>query len=427
MEIEDNSSPSDAQHTRATGTSTFTAGTTSFPSRAMRVGLLGKSKLGFVNGRFPKSRFEHALHDLWEKVNVVVLSWIMNSVRPGLLSSVLYAFDAQKVWKDLKERFDNVNGSRKSDHDDDSYSGINKAYSMLVDQESQRNLANFTQAVQITESLDSTALYSNKVTNNTWSQFKPVGNYCQVQYEYCHFKGYTKENCYKLIGYSPDFKSKRKGGNQQCRGEVGLSQSSQTRGGHSDFNQAQIAPGKIPVPFFTQEKYQQIIHLLNKGDEEGSSSKASSAGILISLVSEYVNHNWIVDTGASNHMTTNLQMLNSYQQIPTSQRSKVHLPTRTTVLVSHKGNSTVLKDKDISNVLYIPDFQYNLLSFSQLTKELQCLVAFFPDLCVFHDLYSGQMMGIGKEDHGLYLLKGRIPMKAKSSFIANNKCAHIAV
>lgn len=85
---------------------------------------------------------------------------------------------------------------------------------MLVDKESQRNLANFTQAVQVTETLDSIALYSNKGTNNLGSQFKPTGNYTQkksqVQCEYCHFKGHTKENCYKLITYPPDFKSKRK-------------------------------------------------------------------------------------------------------------------------------------------------------------------------------------------------------------------------
>ncbi|XP_075084976.1 uncharacterized protein LOC142168219 [Nicotiana tabacum] len=36
----------------------------------------------------------------------------MNAVRPGLLSSIVYAFNAHKVWEDLKERFDKVNGSR---------------------------------------------------------------------------------------------------------------------------------------------------------------------------------------------------------------------------------------------------------------------------------------------------------------------------
>ncbi|KAH0650142.1 hypothetical protein KY284_030054 [Solanum tuberosum] len=33
-------------------------------------------------------------------------------VRPGLLSSVVYASNASKVWEDLKERFNKVNGSR---------------------------------------------------------------------------------------------------------------------------------------------------------------------------------------------------------------------------------------------------------------------------------------------------------------------------
>ncbi|XP_075095220.1 uncharacterized protein LOC142173514 [Nicotiana tabacum] len=69
-------------------------------SRAMRIGLLDKSKLGFVDGRFPKSKFEPELHDLWEKVNVILLSWIMNVVRSGLLNSILYTSSAHKVWED---------------------------------------------------------------------------------------------------------------------------------------------------------------------------------------------------------------------------------------------------------------------------------------------------------------------------------------
>ncbi|XP_019260911.1 PREDICTED: uncharacterized protein LOC109238881 [Nicotiana attenuata] len=81
-------------------------------SRAMRIGLLCKSKLGFVDGRFPTFRFEPELYDLSEKVNAIVLSWITNVVRPVLLTSVLYVSSAHKVWEDLKERFDKVNGSR---------------------------------------------------------------------------------------------------------------------------------------------------------------------------------------------------------------------------------------------------------------------------------------------------------------------------
>lgn len=77
----------------------------------MRIGFVGKSKLVFIDGRFPKSKFAPELFDLWEKCNVVVLSWIMNAARPGLLNSVVYCGDAHRVWCDLKEKFDKINGA----------------------------------------------------------------------------------------------------------------------------------------------------------------------------------------------------------------------------------------------------------------------------------------------------------------------------
>ncbi|KAH0683062.1 hypothetical protein KY289_020814 [Solanum tuberosum] len=81
-------------------------------SRSMRLGLLGKSKLGFVDGKHPREFFPSSLHDLWEKCNAIVLSWIINSIRKDLLSSVIYASNASKVWTNLREHFDKVDGSR---------------------------------------------------------------------------------------------------------------------------------------------------------------------------------------------------------------------------------------------------------------------------------------------------------------------------
>lgn len=43
-------------------------------SRSMKIGLLGKGKLGFVDGKYPKNLFPAHLHDLWEKCNAIVLS-----------------------------------------------------------------------------------------------------------------------------------------------------------------------------------------------------------------------------------------------------------------------------------------------------------------------------------------------------------------
>ncbi|XP_033512804.1 uncharacterized protein [Nicotiana tomentosiformis] len=81
-------------------------------SSTMRVSLLGKSKVGFVDGRYPKEKFPHVLHELWGKCNAIVLLWIMNYVSAELLSAMIYASSSHKVWMDLKETFDKVNGSR---------------------------------------------------------------------------------------------------------------------------------------------------------------------------------------------------------------------------------------------------------------------------------------------------------------------------
>ncbi|PHT30245.1 hypothetical protein CQW23_30174 [Capsicum baccatum] len=78
----------------------------------IRINLLGKSKLGFVDGRHPKQSFPSSLHELWEKCNAIVLSWIINSVSAELLCGMVYASSAHKVWVDLQERFDKVNGSQ---------------------------------------------------------------------------------------------------------------------------------------------------------------------------------------------------------------------------------------------------------------------------------------------------------------------------
>ncbi|XP_075107039.1 uncharacterized protein LOC142180021 [Nicotiana tabacum] len=86
---------------------------------------------------------------------------------------------------------------------------INKAYALLVDQESQRSLATCQQSMLITKGIESTTLYSNRENVASGGNYKFKKG--QYQCEYCHCKGHTKANCYKLIGYPPDFKTKRKG------------------------------------------------------------------------------------------------------------------------------------------------------------------------------------------------------------------------
>ncbi|KAK4722477.1 hypothetical protein R3W88_012710 [Solanum pinnatisectum] len=70
-------------------------------SKSIRIALLGRNKVGLIDGSWNKERFPVELWGQWERVNAIVLSWLMNSVSSSLLGGV-----------DLKERFDKIDGSR---------------------------------------------------------------------------------------------------------------------------------------------------------------------------------------------------------------------------------------------------------------------------------------------------------------------------
>lgn len=69
--------------------------------RSMCIALQAKMKLCFVLGTCKKSSFEKELQEHWETCNAIVLSWIINTVAPHLISGILYATDAHTVWEDF--------------------------------------------------------------------------------------------------------------------------------------------------------------------------------------------------------------------------------------------------------------------------------------------------------------------------------------
>lgn len=81
-------------------------------SRAMRIAILGRNKLGFIEGTCKRENYGPNLTDLWERCNAIVLSWIMNCGSKELLSGIVYSSNSASVWSDLKERFDKIDGSR---------------------------------------------------------------------------------------------------------------------------------------------------------------------------------------------------------------------------------------------------------------------------------------------------------------------------
>lgn len=275
-----------------------------------------------------------------------------------------------------------------------------------------------------------------------------------MQCEYCHLTGHTKDNCYKLIGYPNDWKQRKKGeysGGNGGNYKGGKSLASVNHGGYEVqvesssqrlFTSANNVSGKHEDPGqiastshascshevnnayvekghgFTEEEYKQILGLLHKDqDPEASYNMTGNATC---LTRNCFSEEWIVDSGASHHIASKEHLLTAIDRC-TSKKDQVNLPTGAKVNVSYVGNAPIFEKDIVKNVLFVPDFRFNLLSVSKITRVLSCFVSFYPDFCVFQDLHSGKVKGIGKENGGLYIFRNKIALSKQTN---SKKAAH---
>jgi len=62
----------------------------------------------------------------------------------------------------------------------------------------------------------------------------------------------------------------------------------------------------------------------------------------------------------------------------------------------------------LTDILYVPRFSFSLLSISQLTKQNNCKITFFPSNCVFQNLSTGRSISSRHEGGGTYYLDDRV-------------------
>ena len=75
----------------------------------MRMALISKNKLQFVDGSIPEPEEGGRTAEVWKQCNNMVLSWILNSLSASIAQSVLCLSTAYEVWTDLEDRFSQNN------------------------------------------------------------------------------------------------------------------------------------------------------------------------------------------------------------------------------------------------------------------------------------------------------------------------------
>ena len=123
--------------------------------------------------------------------------------------------------------------------------------------------------------------------------------------------------------------------------------------------------------------------------------------ILSSLQSFLPKDAWIIDSGASSHVSSDLAMFTDLRPVS---GVTVTLSNGTRVSITHTGTVHISHKLILHHVLHVPDFKFNLISVSTLVKTISCSAHFYVDCCLIQELSQGLMIGRGRIHHNLYIL-----------------------
>ncbi|XP_070037081.1 uncharacterized protein [Nicotiana tomentosiformis] len=133
-----------------------------------------KNKVRFITEKYKKPGSDDANFDQWARCDDMVTSWILNSLSNDLADSLQYVNDANELWQELEDRYDQTKGAKlyqiQKEINDlsqvvrDSILMMNplpsiaQAFSILIQEEKQREVRPSNQLAMESASLNANGL-----------------------------------------------------------------------------------------------------------------------------------------------------------------------------------------------------------------------------------------------------------------------------
>ncbi|KAK8293190.1 hypothetical protein V6Z12_D06G173200 [Gossypium hirsutum] len=216
--------------------------------------------------------------------------------------------------------------------------------------------------------------------------------------DHCKKPVHSKEKCWKLHGKPQDWKSK-----------------------NSRDNKSSIV-ATTSVTSFTKEQIAELQKLFGKfqGSCEGNLVIKEPEGNPSSTTffSSQLTPNWILNSGATDHMTGNKALFCTFFQ--TFGKA---VKTADGSLCKIEGHGTVVLNEQIAlkNVLFVPNLACNLISISKISIDLYYSTIFNDLDCTLQALNSKMMIGKVSLQNGLYILPSSPKIEISKSFTALEK------
>ncbi|WVZ10188.1 hypothetical protein V8G54_014718 [Vigna mungo] len=297
---------------------------------------------------------------------------------------------------------------------------ISKIFSLVIQQERQLMNDHITASVTTTPFPSSTPTsvtcnYCNKVGHQENTCFKKHGfpnqehktvkttnNNSRKICTYCHRNGHTIDICFKKHGYPPGHKFSTKPG--QVHNVLSSTNVD------NQLKSLDTERSSLETIQLTPQQYQILAELFKQSTTNNSNvhinqvdtvSTNLSPGNIVSISQMHSSNIWLLDSGATDHVCISLESFTSYQKI---NPIPICLPNGKIIHANYKGTVRFNTKLSLSNVLYVPDFSFNLVSVSQLIAQHKCQLIFSPSGCIMQDIYSQEKIGLIRHHNGLYLL-----------------------
>ena len=200
---------------------------------------------------------------------------------------------------------------------------------------------------------------------------------------YCNKLGHTRDRCYQLHGRLPRTA-------HVAQSSDSVSQPPQTS--NSSTSQG-IPPNDSEYDDYLRyqaAKSASVVSVAHTGNASSCLTHTSSLGP------------WILDSGASDHISGNKDHFFSLTTTPTL--PMVTLTNGSQTVAKGIGLTHPLPSLPLTSVLYTPECPFNLISISKITRTLNCSIIFSDKFVTLQDRSTGKTIGIERESQGLYHL-----------------------
>ncbi|XP_071714371.1 uncharacterized protein [Rutidosis leptorrhynchoides] len=301
---------------------------------------------------------------------------------------------------------------------------VNKAYGMIRQEERQREATIVKPS--ISAALSAQTYYNNGNNNSNNSRWNPKRTSAPAgqQERKSNFKkgvfcgnygleGHQNEECYKIVGYpvghplhdkyippnkaTPQHNAPTKSINMVIVNDNGNKLMMNAR---MDQLQNQLNQLMIMMQNTQKDTEPGTFANMSAGTHKLIASHISSQKyrFIASLIA-HVKNAWVVDSGATNHISTSLTNMHNIHKNHTP--ILVTLPNGHNTSVTTVGSVTINPNITLHDVFYVPSFSYNL-PVRKLGRHIPLSILFTPLSCYFQD--HNRRIAHGTLCNGLYVI-----------------------